>query len=228
MFFKMKVYLCIVVLILGAAFSGFKKEEEIALLEEIIQLSERSTTVNVIKASFTIKKEEELNIYYLLEGLQLDSETKINEVRDFNHMCIEFRNSYLQGSIEAIREGNLYTVAVFTKSSYGKSLQEFRAILDSALKNRGDIITYSYYMKAKIQEGDLLDINKRISKRVASLGAEGIDTIKISNGYSTVDYTKKFERIQNNGRYMDINYALVSYSSGSYIVIGKPIIIRAY
>jgi hypothetical protein len=58
--------------------------------------------------------------------------------------------------------------------------------------------------------------------------ASNIGTVEIDNGYSTVAYTRKYPVMKNDGKWIDFNYAVCSYSSGNYVIIGTPVIITTY
>ena len=67
-------------------------------------------------------------------------------------------------------------------------------------------------MKVKINTEDLDSANKKIIERLNY----DINTVKIINGYSNFLENKSFQ------------YALVNYSSGSYLIMGEPQIFELY
>ena len=97
-----------------------------------------------------------------------------------------------------------------------------------AIKDKNVKVKFFKYVKAKLEEHDLTNINEKLLKEIKSEGACNVDTIPISNGYSTVANTNKFDPEISDGKLIDLNYVLCNYSSGNYILIGTPEIIASY
>jgi hypothetical protein len=89
-------------------------------------------------------------------------------------------------------------------------------------------VKYYFYLKSKVKENNLSLVNDKINKILKNSGAKNIDTVEINKGFSTVAYTKRYETVKNNGLLMDFNYAVTSYNSGNYIIIGTPTIKETY
>ena len=57
---------------------------------------------------------------------------------------------------------------------------------------------YFLYLKSKLKQSDLTEVNNQIKTILKNTRAKAIDTVEINNGFSTVAYTKKYQAIKNN------------------------------
>ncbi|QAA32791.1 hypothetical protein [Clostridium manihotivorum] len=104
------------------------------------------------------------------------------------------------------------------------NLEELIEKIKNSVGTLGIKLSYSVYAKAKTSAVDISKTNKDITKLLRFRGYDNIDTINISNGVSTVA-NRKYNPINSNKRSnVDFNYAVTTYSSGTYIILGAPVI----
>ena len=153
----------------------------------------------------------------------------INVVKEDRFYSVEFSNNELKGYIESTSYDN-HNVVTLNVVQYdnGYRLSELKNRINIAVGKDEKEVKYFDYLKAQINKGDKEKVNSDIAKLLKNNNASNIDTIKIDNGYSTVAYTKKYPVMKNNGKWMDLNYAVCSYFSGDYVIIGTPVIITTY
>jgi hypothetical protein len=228
---KTKVFILLIFIMVG--FGGFDSSSSLAskkldFFKEIVSLAEGKVVEYGVKANFEISEDEEAYCLELLGKLKVEN-TDINVVKDDKFYSVEFKNNELKGYIESTSYDN-HNVVSLNVVQYDS---EYRL---SDLKNRVSIavgkdekdVKYFDYLKAQINKSDKEKMNNDIIELLKKNNASSIDTIKIDNGYSTVAYTKNYPVMKNNGKWMDLNYAVCSYSSGDYVIIGTPIIITTY
>lgn len=145
---------------------------------------------------------------------------------------IEFYGYKKQGYIDVIKCEDKYMVKIYllTKEKTGDIKSLHKQIDSIVSKNQFIVENASYYdyIKGALKNNKLYMLNSKIIEILNQNNANNINTIKLENGYSTVAFTGKYKRISNNGHYIDLNYALCNYNSGSYIVIGTPVIMETY
>jgi hypothetical protein len=198
------------------------------LFNEVITLTSGRTLEYGIKVSFEIKQDPEIYCLDLLNKMELDK-GEVNVSRDGSIYSIEFTNSGLKGYIENISydNHNVVTISLVEKNSENR-LSELEDKIYSVIERRGSEVESFRYLKVKIDDDDIRKVNGNINSFLKKQGAINIDTVNLENGYSTVAYTKRYTSIKNNGRLIDLNYAVCRYSSGSYLIIGTPVITINY
>lgn len=195
---------------------------------EIVSLTEGKVVEYGVKANFLISEDGENYCLELFKKLNIEN-ADINVVKDDKFYSVEFNNNEFKGYIESTSYDN-HNVVTLNIVQYDN---EYRLL---ELKNRVSIavgkdekeVKYFDYLKAQVNKDSTEKVNSDIAELLKNNNASNIDTIKIDNGYSTVAYTKKYPVMKNNGKLMDLNYAVCSYSSGDYVIIGTPVIITTY
>lgn len=163
----------------------------------------------------------------ILKKLRISQDHYSNTIKNEKIYCIEFKDSNLDGYVQSTKydDYNVVTINVKEKNKINelnKLEKEFTEII-----NDKDIKFFKY-VKAQIGEEDLQKTNKRIITLLKNGRGENIETIKLDKGYSTTAYVKKYSPINVNGKPIDFNYALCSYQSGNYIIMGTPEILISY
>lgn len=146
-----------------------------------------------------------------------------------NVHSIDFSKGDITGYIESDKEadGTYITLNIKEKSTTN-NINMIKNNIENAVGKKHENVKYFMYMKSKLKQSNLTEVNNQINTILKNTGAKSIDTVEINNGFSTVAYTKKYQTIKNNGNLIDFNYALTSYNSGNYIIIGTPIIKETY
>lgn len=180
-----------------------------------------------IRANFEINEDGEKYCLDLLKKLNLTN-NNINITKNNKFYSLEFSNTVENGYIEYSSYDNHNVVTVnIVKSDNVNNLEEFKTKIDLAINNTKDV-KYFQYLKAKVLESDKVKLDNEIIDVLKAEKAKNTSTVELENGISTVTYTKRFNAMKNNGKLVDLNFALCSYPSGNYLIIGTPIIIEAY
>lgn len=226
---KVFILSIIIVMVFGYLNKNFSfAKKNIDLFDEILKVTEGITVEYGIRTCIETKKDGESYSLELLKKLNVEV-FNTNVIKNDNIYCIEFNNNKISGYIESIsyENYNVVTVNVVEKGSEN-GLSQLKALLEKALEKENKDTKYFQYLKAAIPSNNISKTNEEIVELLKNENAVNIDTIDIDNGYSTVAYTKRYPIMRNNGKYMDFNYAVCSYTSGNYIIIGTPIIITTY
>lgn len=184
-----------------------------------------------LKARFKTYKNGQESYNYFLNTINSNKPNcKVKVSKDKGNYCIEFEDKSSKGYMEFFtsEEGNMIIIEIIEKNSENnlpKLRDEIKGITNFWLDNE---VSYFQYLKAKLPNGDLDNINKKINFLLKSEGAVNLHSIKINNGFSTSAYTDRYNPIKSNGKLMDFNLALCKYQSGNYIIIGTPEIVMSY
>lgn len=229
------IVLCHIILQVNVILSN--AQEKVNLFDEILLETKSETVEYGLKTSFKTAEEPKEVCNYLFQNLGFDSsEIKLNNYENEDSYCIDFSNENLQGYIEAVRNNSEDVITInISKIDNKNGLDALKNKISKSIGNRGEDIKYFQYLKAKIPDNrpneineNIYGINKRIIEILKSHGTKNIETASISNGLSTIAFTKQYASKVNNNKLIDFNYAVCNYSSGSYIIIGTPEIITTY
>ena len=205
----------------------FAKETD--LFAEIIS----NTGSNVIEYGVTVS--------FMTEGIEKDiledtlktmgyynPSNKIISIKDNVH-SIDFKSGDFYGFIESVKlDDETYVTLDIKEISTVNNINLLKNNIENAVGKKYKNVKYFLYLKSKLKQSDLTEVNNQIKTILKNSGAKAIDTVEINNGFSTVAYTKKYQAIKNNGDLIDFNYAVASYNSGNYIIIGTPTIKETY
>ncbi|MBZ9633008.1 YwmB family TATA-box binding protein [Clostridium sp. FP1] len=229
------IVLCRIILQINVISSN--AQEKVNLFDEILVQTKSKTVEYGLKASFKTGEDQKTVCNYLIKNLQFDnSEIKSNKYENEDSYCINFSNENIKGYIEALKHNNENVITIsISKIDNENGLESLKNKISHAIPSRGENIQYFQYLKAKILESNISElnedtyaVNKRIIKILKSHGTCNIETVNINNGLSTIAYTKQYGSMVNNNKLIDFNYAVCNYSSGRYIIIGTPEIITTY
>jgi hypothetical protein len=203
--------------------------KNVDLFDEVVAASDSNIVEYGVRAVLKIEEDQEEYCLRVLKELNLQSES-INMVKGDKIYCLEFNNSDLNGYIESMSYDNYNVVTLnIIKKETENGISELRDLIENVIGESGVDIKYFQYLKAQAMgDSDISEINNNIEKLLKLHNASSINTVRIENGYSTVAYTRRYPVMRSNGKYMDFNYAVCSYTSGNYIIIGTPTIITTY
>ena len=198
-----------------------------------------------IKVSIAINNEEDKDIskeleekvcLQLLDGYKSYMGDKCNmtiQKNDFVY-CINFEGSNISGYIESKNCDNhsVITMKLLQKTEKNElsdmkveTNKNIKKVFgDNKLKYKDNQINYYNYVKVKLSDINISNMNDEIIRYLKNQKVKNIDTVKINNGFSTSAYTESYERITNSGGWMDFNYMVNRYFSGTYLVIGTPVL----
>lgn len=220
------IFFVIISLVNYKSFSFARKNTD--LFNEIISKVQGKTVEYGVKASFEINENGEDYCVDLLKKFNVtDGDVFITKTSKF--YSLEFNKNEYKGYIEysSYDKHNVVTINMIKADNLNR-LVELRKDIEKAIGKNEKEVKYYMYLKAKVTESDNLKLNNEIISLLKEENAVNIDSVKIENGVSTVAYTKQFDAMKNNGKLMDLNFAVCNYLSGNYLIIGTPIIIEAY
>lgn len=197
------------------------------LLQDIVQEAKGDIQECGVKTNFITYEDDKKQIHDILKKLKIDKYDYTNVRENKKIYGVEFNSGNIKGYIQSTNYEKYNVITIdFIKETSNYDLDDMEIEISEAIDNRGT--SYFKYIKAKIYEDNLKDVNRKIKALLKREDAENINSIKIDNGYSTIAYSKKFNPITIGGKLIDLNYALCNYYSGNYIIIGTPEILTSY
>lgn len=169
------------------------------------------------------------NIIKLLECNLGKLDYKI--VRKDNLLYLNFFNNTFSGDLEVYPDNKSYTVKL---SCYLKEdnlnylkIDKLKVKISSILSQFDNKIDYSQCIKVKLKETSE-ECKENILDRLKENKLTCINTVKIYNGYSIVANLGSSNDRNIYGTNIDLQCAIVDYSSGCYLIMGSPEITLAY
>lgn len=203
--------------------------KDIDLFQDMINKSEGHIVESGVRTCFISAMNGQELQNYILKKIRWKN-TKVKSYKNKENYYIDIKSSDITGFISITRayDESLVTIDILKKGS-NNELENIKNSIESVIKPiNHHKSTYYEYVKAKLPDKDLASLNKELAWLLKSYGATNINSVELNNGFSSTAYTGKFNSKINNGKLMDLNYALSSYTSGKYIIIGTPEIIIAY
>lgn len=228
---RKKIFINLMIIIIGLGCfnrNPSSAKKNIDLFNGILNTTGSITVENGLKVSFEINGDSENYCLDFFKKLQI-YDADVNIIKDKDLYCLEFKKTGLNGYIEYMNldNHNVVTLNIVREDKENKLL-ELKNLVTAATGKDSRDIKYFEYLKAKLPNDNLVKINEDITSFLKGQDAVNIYTTYINNGYSTVAYTRKYSPIKNNGKLMDFNFAVCSYSSGNYVIIGTPVIFTTY
>ena len=225
-----KIYVFLIILIFSSCIYGDRCKASINIdtFNELLKSTNSQIVEIGLKVEFKTNNNGEVECKNLLNNLNLNinSNVLINNNQNF---CVEFTKENFSGYIESmLSEGDNVIVINITEKTKENNLNDVEKNIRLAVESENVKMKFFKYVKAKLEEHDLTSINERLLKKIKAEGACNVNSLPISNGYSTVANTNKFNPEISDGKLIDFNYVLCNYSSGDYILIGTPEIIASY
>jgi hypothetical protein len=203
--------------------------KETDLFEEIINKTESNVIEYGVSASFITGDIEQGTLEDTLKVMgYYNPSTMSISIKDNVH-SIDFNKGDISGYIQSVKQGDgTYITLDIKEKSTINNINMLKNNIENSISKKYKNVKYFLRLKSKLKQSDLTEVNNQIKTILKNTGAKSIDTIEINNGFSTVAYTKKYQAVKNNGSLIDFNYAVTSYNSGNYIIIGTPIIKETY
>ena len=157
---------------------------------------------------------------YWLKSMNLHNK-KITTDNNKNY-CINFNDKNLSGYIESAKGTNDYNISIYVKLITSKNkINELKRKVMKPINFKG---TCYIYIKAKSKIKSINEVDNNIKKFFNKNKVKNLKTTKINNILSTTMYTGKYDYIIDDGKKIDLNYAVCKYSDGNYVIIGTPIL----
>ena len=154
--------------------------------------------------------------YYVDEYVNNSAQTVIGARYNITYStssCIEFNDSNICGTCNIYNLNNKYKVVIeLVNKSKDNKLNDLKKEITKLQVNNSYNDRYYSYQKEKINNEK--EIKKVLDKKISNK-----ETLKIHNGYV------------GKGQLIDgekVNYAIVNYKTGGYIIIGTPMIFTTY
>ncbi|MBU3214955.1 YwmB family TATA-box binding protein [Clostridium estertheticum] len=211
--------------------------ENLNLFDEILIQTKSKTVEYGLKTCFETQEESKEICNYLILALDLDNKkTILTRTENKDSYNVDFSSENAKGYVEALKYKNKSLITInISNVSNEDGLASLKNKVNASIGCRGKNVKYFLYLKAKVKEtsknggaNNINVINQKIIKILKSYGTENIETVNLNNGLSTMAYTRKFDEKVINNKLIDFNYAVCSYLSGKYIIIGTPEIITTY
>ena len=167
---------------------------------------------NGIKMEYTTKTSEE-DEFNRIKAI-FDKNKNFNVICEKNNISAEGEN--INYSVKMFKFNDVLKVEVIILN-YDKNLQQKKLkVLAEEVRNNNFIDERFFsFVKGKLKTDDK-EIIKEIENKI---NINSIETMEINNGYITKLITKRNEKI---------NISKVNYDTGSYLIIGTPIIFITY
>jgi hypothetical protein len=199
------------------------------LEEAIIQKTNSNIEEYGVTTSFVTKADGRKITDTLLEDLGYRNHGDVTVFERDDVYRLEFKSGSYYGYVESAKEedGNIIKIDIKDVSSRN-NLQSLKESIEKSVEKYYRNPEMFTYLKAKCPCSDTKSTNETIVNLLEKNGTINIDTCKLLRSYSTVCYTKRYDPILISGKLMDFNFAVCSYSSGDYIIMGTPEIIETY
>jgi hypothetical protein len=200
------------------------------LFEKMIKTSQGEIIENGVRTRFKSNRNGQELTQYFINKINSNHQTKAKSYINKENYYIDFEEESIKGiiTIASSKRKSIVTIDIIQKCNNNE--------LDR-IKNKVKLISapvsdskesYYEYLRAKLPNRNLKSINNELISILRENGAVNISSIELNNGFSNCAYTRKYTSKVNNGKLMDLNFALSSYTSGKYLIIGTPEIIIAY
>ncbi|MCH3965284.1 MAG: hypothetical protein LKE46_13575 [Clostridium sp.] len=149
--------------------------------------------------------------------------------RNGENYLIEFYGNSINGYIESTPydDHNIIKMDIIKRDKEYR-LDELKNDISSILENSSEKIRYFEYIKAKLENNNINSCYRETVETLKNIGDNDIKTGVLENGYTATTYTGQYDSIYTNGKPVDFNFAIVGYTTGSYIIMGTPEIMETY
>lgn len=167
---------------------------------------------NGVKLQYKSEKSEEAIFKSLKEIAKRNYDNKNIELLDGEIVVIEGNIKLNINIWKDHNETNVEVVAINRDESI--DTEKLKKILNKFEENECKEVQYFKYLK-----GNINNIKEGLNLLQNTSEAKNVNTLQVHNGYISTASLKSGERV---------NIALSSYNSGTYLIIGTPIIFATY
>ncbi|NLZ47281.1 MAG: hypothetical protein GX895_00595 [Clostridiales bacterium] len=140
---------------------------------------------------------------------------------------IAFHNSNVKGFI-AYSQENSKIIVELVEEGHLENIASKKNKMDEFLKRKVWKVVRYEYLKAISPEKNISNLKAEIEYVLKAFDANNISSVHIEKGYSITGYIGIGNSMKNGNHLIDINCAVRSCESGSYIIIGTPVISTSY
>ena len=201
--------------------------ENSSLFEKILTTTKSEVVEYGLKFSLKAENNGEALVKQILNNLDIYKSID-NEIRSEKSYYIEFKSEEVSGYLEYIYEESNKRINVeITKSGHNLELEELEHRLKKSVGSNNTFNLYRY-IKAKTEIADANENVNAIIKVLINNKAKNINIIDLGDSISMTAMTGEYEKIKSGDTWIDFNSAICSYESGTYLIIGTPIIMKSY
>lgn len=205
-----------------------KTSKNIDYINEIIKISKSEVMENGLKVEYETFNNGEDECKKIYSNYFVDKISEVEASRDNRQYCIKFKCGDILGHIESVEEDNKNRINIeITEKNSSDDLKKIKEDFKSEISENSEVHYYQY-VKGELHNSDINILNLKIIEKLSRYGVRNIKSLNISNGYYTVADTDTYDGKIDNGKLIDLNYAICNYSSGNYIIIGTPEITTSF
>jgi hypothetical protein len=199
----------------------------VSFIEAIVNEVEGTVEEYGYKISFTTEEMGEIECVELLDKLNIKGDIDI--FKEANRYSIRFKSKEYKGYILHTNYDNTNTITleIFEQIS-GLYLDNLIQKVNEAIPEVKKDVKQYLYVKCRLEHKDILSANEVIKELLIKNGGTNIETVDLGSSLSTTAYTGYYDRMKIGNRFKDLNYAICSYETGNYLIIGTPIILLSY
>lgn len=155
------------------------------------------------------------------------SNVKSDDVLSIEKSLDEFKSECEINVDKTPLEEERLDIYIISKNK-NKNIKSLKYDIQKTLGVKNINIKSNVYYKGKLKEDDLEKYKFIMEKQLLANGCKNIKTSPIENGVVGTANTSTYDYIETNEGRVDISFALCRYKSGTYIIIGSPIITCGY
>lgn len=183
----------------------------------------------------TLQKEILNNIVWTLDGQVIENSmtVELNEcnqysLKEIKNNINKLSNSNLKVDIldDALAlEGKIYIN--ITSEDINSDFNQLKNNILTSINTKDTNVKTYYCTKGKIHDNDYKYVAK-LENVLQIIGSKKINVVKSNEGYFGTAYTGYFQNSINTNEKLDMNFSINEYTSGTYVIIGTPIIACIY
>ncbi|WP_040210633.1 hypothetical protein [Clostridium polynesiense] len=204
---------------------GFKdiEESDVYLMEKISSKIEMDICETSAKAVYWSSRNAEEEIERIGKRFKEEDCEAINIEDNFYHMHLKKDNTSMEIMGVNLEDKSQITVKINITENEN-NLMKIEKILHEYTEIKPGEAKYFKYLKGKLKHNNIDYYNEEIINILRSYGGSYISSINIQNGITgTADIGKGTSK-----KAVNLNYSICNYDTGSYLLIGTPILDEIY
>jgi hypothetical protein len=199
------------------------------IFDDIVTKTGSSIVEYGVTTSFQTSEDGAKVCSLILSNMNLGKEVKSTSFTSESLYRLDFQSGTSSGYVESVPDAGANIIKLHVIRTEDKdNLQELSAKVKKAIVSFYKKPKLFLYLKAKTPEFDNAKTNRTIVSLLKNGGTIDIDTVNLGKSFSTVCYSGRFEPTMISGKLIDFNFAVCSYTSGNYIIMGTPEILETY
>lgn len=201
--------------------------------EEIVSLILQQTSGNVVehglRYEFKFEGRGEKIVSEIFSDLPLlRNKIDVEVIKDKFQYCIEFKEYNSRGYVQYMKGKEEKIIVNFIQERNIEDNGGRKTEIENIIRTKGSEVLCFEYVKATALLSDKVQTKNIIETVLKKGGASNINSININDGYSITAYTGQGKPMKVGTELIDINCAIQSYDSGTYVIVGTPVISTCY